>query len=126
MNRPPRLASRRLLLQAAVASTTALAAPRWLRAQSAPWLIGQTAALSGPLAYPFVEMNKGIQAAFDEANERGGVDGRPLELRSLDDAGEPPRATENARPPTCSPSSPAAARPACWACCRWRCRPRCR
>lgn len=89
--------SRRRLLQAAGAATAALAAPAWVRAQSDALLIGQTAALSGPLAYPFVEMNKGIKAAFDEVNERGGIDGRRIELRSLDDGGAPQKATENAK-----------------------------
>nr|WP_297351845.1 ABC transporter substrate-binding protein [uncultured Caldimonas sp.] len=91
------LRSRRRLLKAAGAATAGLAAPAWVRAQSDALLIGQTAALSGPLAYPFVEMNKGIKAAFDEVNERGGVEGRRLELRSLDDGGSPQKATENAK-----------------------------
>ena len=97
MNKTPCLASRRRLLKTAGAATAVLAAPTWVRAQSEVLLIGQTAALSGPLAYPFVEMNKGIKAAFDEVNERGGVEGRRLELRSLDDGGAPPKATENAK-----------------------------
>ncbi|MFN3376141.1 MAG: ABC transporter substrate-binding protein [Burkholderiaceae bacterium] len=80
------------------ASATTLAAPWAVQAQQADtWRIGQTAALTGPLAFPFVEMNKGIAAAFAEANERGGVEGRRLEFLSLDDGGDPAKATENAK-----------------------------
>ena len=80
------------------ASDTTLAAPWAAQAQQADtWRIGQTAALTGPLAFPFVEMNKGIAAAFAEANERGGVEGRRLEFLSLDDGGDPAKATENAK-----------------------------
>ncbi|RYF56966.1 MAG: hypothetical protein EOO29_51855, partial [Comamonadaceae bacterium] len=92
---PPPLTRRRLLTAAAASAATA---PAWVHAQPAEaWRIGQTAALSGPLAFPFVEMNKGINAAFIEANDKGGVDGRKLELVSLDDGGDPAKATENAR-----------------------------
>lgn len=85
--------TRRHILQASAA--VALAAPALVRAQAEPWRIGQTAALTGPLAFPFVEMNKGIAAAFKEVNDRGGVDGRPVELVSLDDGGAPEKAAEN-------------------------------
>ena len=61
---PSALPTRRHILQASAAA--ALAVPVLVRAQSEPWRIGQTAALTGPLAFPFVEMNKGIAAAFKE------------------------------------------------------------
>jgi len=92
-NESSALPTRRHLLQASAA--VALAAPALVRAQAEPWRIGQTAALTGPLAFPFVEMNKGIAAAFKEVNDRGGVDGRPVELVSLDDGGAPEKAAEN-------------------------------
>lgn len=88
--------TRRQLLCAAGAACT-LGLPRPSRAQADAWVIGQTAALSGALAWPFVEMNKGIKAAFHEANDRGGVAGRPLRLVSLDDGGVPEQAAANAR-----------------------------
>ena len=90
---PFALPTRRHLLQATAAA--ALGAPALVRAQSEPWRIGQTAALTGPLAFPFVEMNKGIAAAFKEVNDRGGIDGRPVEFFSLDDGGAPEKAAEN-------------------------------
>ena len=88
--------SRRRLLQAG-ASVAAIGAPAWARAQPDTWRIGQTAALTGPLAFPFVAMNKGIAAAFLEVNNKGGLDGRKLEFISLDDGGNPTKAGENAQ-----------------------------
>lgn len=90
---PSALPTRRHLLQATAAA--ALGAPALVRAQSEAWRIGQTAALTGPLAFPFVEMNKGIAAAFKEVNDRGGIDGRPVEFFSMDDGGAPEKAAEN-------------------------------
>ena len=90
---PSSLPTRRHLLQAT--ADAALGAPALVRAQSEPWRIGQTAALTGPLAFPFVEMNKGIAAAFKEVNDRGGIDGRPVEFFSMDDGGAPEKAAEN-------------------------------
>ena len=52
-------------------------------------LFGQSAAFSGPARELGINMRLGILAAFDEANEHGGVHGRVLELQSLDDAYEP-------------------------------------
>lgn len=88
------LLHRRRLLQG-TAALAALGPAAWTRAQGDAWRIGQTAALTGPLAYPFVEMNKGIAAAFKEVNDRGGIDGRPLEFLPLDDGGAPEKAAEN-------------------------------
>ena len=52
-------------------------------------LFGQSAALSGPAKELGRNMRLGILAAFDEVNAVGGVQGRVLELQSLDDAYEP-------------------------------------
>jgi len=58
-------------------------------------VFGQSAALSGPAAELGVGMRLGILAAFEEANRAGGVNGRQLVLRSLDDAYEPEAAIAN-------------------------------
>ena len=60
-------------------------------------LFGQSAAFSGPAGELGKNMRYGIQAAFQEANERGGVHGRLLKLLSLDDAYEPEAAIANTR-----------------------------
>ena len=58
-------------------------------------LFGQSAAFSGPAQELGKNMRLGIEAAFHEANEAGGVHGRRLELTSLDDAYEPEAAVTN-------------------------------
>lgn len=58
-------------------------------------VFGQSAAFSGPASELGKGMQAGILAAFKEVNDRGGVNGRRLELRSLDDAYEPEAAIVN-------------------------------
>jgi ABC-type branched-subunit amino acid transport system substrate-binding protein len=54
-------------------------------------LFGQAAALSGPAASLGQDMRQGLLAAFEEANRAGGVNGRRLDLVSLDDGYDPDR-----------------------------------
>jgi ABC-type branched-subunit amino acid transport system substrate-binding protein len=57
-------------------------------------VFGQAAALDGPTAALGQGMKAGIEAAFAEANKAGGVNGRKLELKSLDDGYEPTKSIE--------------------------------
>jgi branched-chain amino acid transport system substrate-binding protein len=52
-------------------------------------VFGQAAALDGPVAALGRDVRAGLLAAFDEANARGGVRGRKLELVSRNDGYEP-------------------------------------
>ncbi len=52
-------------------------------------LIGQCAALAGPAGGLGTGMNAGLQAAFAEANAKGGIHGRQLKLISADDGYKP-------------------------------------
>lgn len=58
-------------------------------------LFGQSAAFGGPAADLGTEMRRGIVAAFEEANRKGGAGGRRLELRAYDDRYEPEQAIRN-------------------------------
>ncbi len=58
-------------------------------------LFGQSAALEGPAAALGRGMQTGILAAFNQANLRGGVNGRLLELVTYDDGYEPEQAIAN-------------------------------
>ncbi|MCY4544373.1 MAG: ABC transporter substrate-binding protein, partial [Gemmatimonadetes bacterium] len=51
-------------------------------------LFGQSAALTGPARELGHAMRLGIEAAFHEANQGGGVYGRELQLKVLDDGYE--------------------------------------
>ena len=57
-------------------------------------VFGQAAALEGPTAALGQGMKTGINAAFAEANKAGGVNGRKLELKSVDDGYEPTKSIE--------------------------------
>lgn len=58
-------------------------------------LFGMSSALSGPAAELGREMRRGVLAGFQAVNRRGGLDGRPLRLLSLDDGYEPSRTAPN-------------------------------
>ncbi len=73
------------------------AEPRDLGVSGDRIVIGQSAAFSGPAEELGVNVRMGIEAAFFEANEAGGVHGRALELRALDDSYEPELAIANTR-----------------------------
>ena len=57
--------------------------------------IGQSAHLSGPLAPFLLPVIKGQEMAIDEVNRKGGINGRPIKLISLDDAYDPKKCAEN-------------------------------
>lgn len=86
--------SRRLIL-AATAASLLPHTPVW--SQKTDLLIGQTTPLSGPYAAFMVGLLKGQQMAFDEVNQRGGINGRNIKLITLDDGFDPKRTLENAR-----------------------------
>jgi ABC-type branched-subunit amino acid transport system substrate-binding protein len=60
-------------------------------------VFGQAAALDGPASALGLGMKMGLEAAFAEANKAGGVKGRKLELKSIDDGYEPTKSIEAAK-----------------------------
>ena len=60
-------------------------------------LLGQSVALTGAAAQLGIQMRNGINAYFDYVNGRGGVNGRKLELITLDDGYEPARTVPNTK-----------------------------
>lgn len=59
-------------------------------------LIGQTVGLTGTIAGPVKEMNEGANAYLASVNSRGGVNGRKIELLTLDDKFDAKLAAANA------------------------------
>jgi branched-chain amino acid transport system substrate-binding protein len=59
-------------------------------------LIGQTIGVTGIIAGPVKEMNEGANAYIASVNKRGGVNGRTIEIRTLDDKFDPALAATNA------------------------------
>ena len=60
-------------------------------------LIGQTIGLTGTVSGTVKEMNEGAQAYIAAFNRPGGVNGRKIEIRTLDDQYLPEKALANAR-----------------------------
>jgi branched-chain amino acid transport system substrate-binding protein len=60
-------------------------------------LLGQSVALTGPAAALGIEMRTGAKVYFDYVNSRGGIHGRKIELRTLDDGYEPSRTAPNTK-----------------------------
>ena len=91
----PALTHRRHALKLAAASAASLALPS-LRAQDRNAIVlGQSAPLTGAAAQLGLQFKAGAQLMFARINGRGGINGRPIELRSLDDGYEPERCAAN-------------------------------
>jgi ABC-type branched-subunit amino acid transport system substrate-binding protein len=60
-------------------------------------VLGMSAPLSGPLATYGVGLEQGLRLGIGQVNAGGGVSGREIELRVLDDAGQPQRTVSNTR-----------------------------
>ena len=86
---------RRHLLRLGAAGPVCLALPGLATAASTKIVLGQSAAFSGPASALGERFKEGAQLAFDRVNARGGIHGRTLELRSMDDGYEPDRCAEN-------------------------------
>ena len=88
------MTTRRQFTVAAAASM--LAAPALLRAQGSNKIIlGQSAAFTGPAAELGIQFNHGAKLWFDQLNAQGGVAGKTVEIRNLDDGYEPDRCAAN-------------------------------
>ncbi len=66
-------------------------------AQAKRIVLGQSAALSGPASALGEQYRRGALLYFDRINAHGGVQGRQIELRSLDDGYEPDRCAANTK-----------------------------
>jgi branched-chain amino acid transport system substrate-binding protein len=80
-----------------LASATAFGAGAEPGVTATTILIGQSAAFSGPASELGTEMRAGAMAYFQQVNASGGVHGRKIELRSLDDGYEGDRAAANTK-----------------------------
>lgn len=87
---------RKFLVRGAGASVAALVSPAGMAATATSSIVvGQSAALSGPQAGFGTAIRDGILAALQVANRQGGVNGRPVQLLSVDDVGDKARTEAN-------------------------------
>ncbi|MBX3619980.1 MAG: ABC transporter substrate-binding protein [Rhizobacter sp.] len=95
--------TRRHALQAVAAASGAVALPSWSQdGKDAPHdpreiRIGQSAHTTGPLSVTMVPVFKGQELAVDEVNRKGGINGRPVRLITLDDAYDAKKCADNVR-----------------------------
>ena len=85
---------RRDLIRRVAAGAATLALPAWAQSDSRI-VLGQSAAFSGAAAQLGIQMNAGAKICFDQINAAGGINGRRIELRTLDDGYEPERCKGN-------------------------------
>jgi len=82
--------------QIGLAAASLLAAPTLLKAQvSNKIILGQSAAFSGPAAELGIQFHQGAKIWFDQVNAQGGVAGKTIEIKTLDDGYEPDRCVAN-------------------------------
>jgi branched-chain amino acid transport system substrate-binding protein len=60
-------------------------------------ILGQSAPFSGPAAQLGIQFYEGAKLYFDVVNSKGGVNGKTIELRKLDDGYEPERSASNTK-----------------------------
>lgn len=89
------MTTRRHALTIAAASAASLALPTVRAQDRSPIVLGQSAAMTGAAAQLGLQFRAGAQLMFARLNGRGGVNGRPIELQSLDDGYEPERCAAN-------------------------------
>ena len=85
--------SRRQL--ARMAGASAIVGASLARAQDNRIVLGQSAAFSGPAMQLGTQFHAGAKLWFDQLNAKGGVGGRQVEIRHLDDGYEPDRCVAN-------------------------------
>jgi len=82
--------------QFTLAAASLLAAPTLLQAQGGNKIIlGQSAAFTGPAAELGIQFHQGAKIWFDLVNAQGGIAGKTIEIRTLDDGYEPDRCAAN-------------------------------
>ena len=76
--------------------TLLLAAAPLASAQEA-YVLGVSAAMTGPVAANYAPVVEAIRAYLEHVNGRGGINGRPVRMVVLDDQAQPSRAAANAK-----------------------------
>jgi ABC-type branched-subunit amino acid transport system substrate-binding protein len=76
--------------------TLLLAAAPVAAAQDA-YVLGVSAAMTGPVAANYAPVVEAMRAYLDHVNSRGGINGRPVRVVVLDDQAQPSRAAANAK-----------------------------
>ncbi|MDH5204981.1 MAG: ABC transporter substrate-binding protein [Hylemonella sp.] len=85
---------RQFAISAAAAAVTGFG-PVSARAADNKIVLGQSAPFTGPAAQLGIKYNEGANLWFEQVNAQGGIQGRLIEIRKLDDGYEPDRCQAN-------------------------------
>ena len=94
------MTTRRHVIASTIASAVSLAGgiTRPVFAQSDNAIVlGQSAPLTGPAAQLGIQFRDGARLYFNQINGKGGVNGRTIELRTMDDGYEPEKTAANTK-----------------------------
>ena len=94
------MTTRRHVIASTIASAVSLAGgiARPVFAQSDNAIVlGQSAPLTGPAAQLGIQFRDGARLYFNQTNAKGGVNGRTIELRTMDDGYEPEKTAANTK-----------------------------
>ncbi|MEY4978866.1 MAG: hypothetical protein RLZZ352_1136 [Pseudomonadota bacterium] len=86
-----------LLGSAALGTWSSLAHAQSTGVRDDRLVLGQSAPITGPAAQLGLQFHFGAQAGFEEVNASGGINGRRIELKLVDDGYEPERCAANTR-----------------------------
>ena len=82
--------------QFSIAAAALLGLPA-VRTQEGRLVLGQSAPFTGPAAQLGIQYHSGARLYFDQLNAQGGIGGRSIVIRTMDDGYEPERCAENTR-----------------------------
>ena len=88
---------RRKALKTLGGLSVVIASPAILADSRARILLGQSAAMTGPAAQLGIQFHAGAKVLFDRVNAAGGINGKAIELKTLDDGYEPDRCAANTK-----------------------------
>jgi branched-chain amino acid transport system substrate-binding protein len=88
--------SRRLFCLATSATALSAGGPAVAQADT-KIILGQSAPFTGPAAQLGIQFFEGAKLYFDTVNAKGGVSGKTIELRKMDDGYEPERTSANTK-----------------------------
>jgi branched-chain amino acid transport system substrate-binding protein len=87
---------RSILAQATALASSSLCLPVFSQAENVI-VLGQSAPLTGPAAQLGIQFREGAKLYFNQVNAKGGINGRTIELRTLDDGYEPEKTAANTK-----------------------------
>jgi branched-chain amino acid transport system substrate-binding protein len=91
------MTTRRQTLASTLAfASSSLAWPLFAQSNNAI-VLGQSAPLTGPSAQLGIQFREGAKLYFNQVNAKGGINGRTIDLRTLDDGYEPEKTAANTK-----------------------------